>query len=267
MRVVWRHLGLPDPTPVQLDVCDWLQYGPPKSITMGFRGMGKSYLTAAYACWSLLLDPQELILVVSAGKERADLFTKFTRRLIDEIPIFHHLAPNSVRGDMDSNISFQVGCSIPQQSPSVTSKGITGQLTGSRASLVILDDVEVPNNSGTPALREKLAVSLEEVSAILLPATERIKPRVRVLGTPQTEMTVYGVLERKGYVARVWPIELPDERRKMSYGDRLAPMVSRMSGLPGDPVEPTRFSRVEIETRRMEYGASAMPSSSSSIPA
>ena len=244
---------MPEPTPLQLDVCDWLQDGPSKSITMGFRGMGKSYLTAAYAAWSLAMDPQELIMVISAGKERADLFTKFTRRIIQEIEIFHPLIPNTLRGDMDSNVSFQVGCSIPQQSPSVTSKGIGGQLTGSRASLVILDDVEVPNNSATPMLREKLVTALEEVSAILLPATERIKPRVRVLGTPQTELSIYTTLERKGYITRIWPIETPDEARKISYGDRLAPFVGRIPGV-GMPVEPSRFGPVEIASRRLEYG-------------
>ena len=54
-----------------------------------------------------------------------------------------------------SRISFDVLCS-PHQAPSVKSVGITGQLTGSRADLMILDDVEVPGNSMTELMREKL---------------------------------------------------------------------------------------------------------------
>lgn len=254
MRVVWKHLRLPDPTPLQLDICDWLQFGPSKSITMAFRGCGKSYLTSAYACWSLMMDPQEIILVVSAGKERADLFTKFTRRLIEEIPILHPLRPNILRGDMDSAVSFQVGCCTPQQSPSVSSKGITGQITGSRGTLIIADDIEVPNNSATPAMREKLATSVEEFSAILVPATEKIKPRIRVLGTPQSEMTVYQTLESKGYIARIWPIEFPDESRESSYRGRLSPKFSGVGHKAGDPTEPDRFPSTEILSRRMEFG-------------
>lgn len=257
VRLVWRHLGLPEPTPLQLDICDWIQDGPSKSVTQAFRGIGKSYITAAYATWLLLLNPQELILVVSAGKDRADMFTKFTRRLIDELPLLQHLQPNPARGDMDSAVSFQVGCCTPAQSPSVTSRGITGQLTGLRASTVILDDIEVPNNSGTPMLREKLVSRTEEVSAILIPSTKTLKAKVRVLGTPQTEQTVYKVLEERGYNTRIWPICIPTETQRLSYGDRLAPFVSNLAGAPGDPTEPSRFSAVEIGSRRMEYGKSS----------
>jgi hypothetical protein len=39
----------------------------------------------------------------------------------------------------------------------VKSVGITGQLTGSRASLIIADDIEVPKNSLTHTQREKLS--------------------------------------------------------------------------------------------------------------
>jgi hypothetical protein len=46
-----------------------------------------------------------------------------------------------------SRISFDIKCP-PHQAPSVKSVGITGQLTGSRADLMILDDIEVPGNSG-----------------------------------------------------------------------------------------------------------------------
>lgn len=255
-RVVWAHLGLPEPTPLQLDVCDWLEKGPKNSITMGFRGMGKSYLTAAYAAYSLALNPDELIMVISAGKERADLFTKFLRRLINEIDVFKPLIPNMNRGDMDSAVSFQVGCSTPQQSPSVVSKGIGGQLSGSRASLIILDDIEVPNNSATPTLRAKLTTAIEEVAAILLPETETIKPRVRVLGTPQSAVSVYTKLEGTGYQTRIWPIEIPDEVRMRNYADKIAPFIKKLPGLPGDPVEPTRFGPIEIRQRRTMYGAS-----------
>jgi hypothetical protein len=169
--------------------------------------------------------------------------------------MFSHLRPNPNRGDMDSNVSFQVGCSVPQMSPSVVSKGITSMLVGARASLIILDDVETPNNSATPQLREKLATALEEIGAILLPKTASITPQVKVLGTPQTEMTVYKVLERRGYKMRIWPIQLPNEKRRLSYGDRLSPFVANMPGIEGDPTEPSRFGVEEIASRRAEYGA------------
>jgi hypothetical protein len=77
-----------------------------------------------------------------------------------------------------------------------------------------------------------------------------------VLGTPQTELSIYTTLERKGYTTRIWPIETPDEGRKASYGERLAPFVRGIAGAPGSPVEPSRFGPVEISSRRLEYGKS-----------
>ena len=38
---------------------------------------------------------------------------------------------------------------VADQSPSVKSVGITGQLTGSRADLIVADDIEVLNNAFT----------------------------------------------------------------------------------------------------------------------
>ena len=67
-----------------------------------------------------------------------------------------------------SRISFDVNCS-PHQAPSVKSVGITGQLTGSRADLMILDDIEVPGNSMTELMREKLLQLCTEAESILTP--------------------------------------------------------------------------------------------------
>lgn len=53
LTLTWRHLGLPDPTPVQLDIAHWLQHGPRRSITEGFRGVGKSWITSTFVCHQL----------------------------------------------------------------------------------------------------------------------------------------------------------------------------------------------------------------------
>ena len=49
------------------------------------------------------------------------------------------------------------------------SVGITGQMTGSRAHLMIFDDVEVPANSATDMQREKLLQLVTESESILTP--------------------------------------------------------------------------------------------------
>ena len=140
--VVWEHLGLPEPTPVQYDIAQYLQDEDEKRIVIeAFRGVGKSYITSAYACHQLLLNPEVKILVVSASKIRADDFSTFTMRLISEMMILQHLVPKG--SQRQSKISFDVGPAKASHSPSVKSAGITGQLAGSRADIVIADDIEI----------------------------------------------------------------------------------------------------------------------------
>lgn len=152
---IWKHLALPDPTWIQRDIGDYLQHGPERLIIMAFRGVGKSFVTSAFVLWLLYRNPQLKIMVVSASKERADAFSTFTRRLIDEVPILNKLAPRAEQ--RDSKIAFDVGPASPDHSPSLKSVGITGQITGSRADVIIADDVEVLNNSATQGARDKLS--------------------------------------------------------------------------------------------------------------
>ena len=76
--LVWEHLSLPNPTPVQYDMAEYLQNAPKRAVIEAFRGVGKSYITSAFVCHQLLLNPQLNILVVSASKNRADDFSTFT---------------------------------------------------------------------------------------------------------------------------------------------------------------------------------------------
>jgi hypothetical protein len=85
--LVWRHLNLPDPTPIQLDIAHYMQHGSKRRIVEAFRGVGKSWMAAAYVLWLLRLDPQRKIMVVSASKTRADDFTMFCIRLISCKPV------------------------------------------------------------------------------------------------------------------------------------------------------------------------------------
>ena len=249
--VVWKHLGLPDPTPVQYDIGNYLQHGPRRSVIEAFRGVGKSWLTSAFVCWLLLNNPQLKILVVSASKERADAFSTFVKRLINEIPMLQHLAPQD--GQRDSVIAFDVGPATPDHSPSVKSVGITGQITGSRADVLIADDVEVPNNSATQMMRDKLSEAVKEFDAILKPGG-----RIIYLGTPQTEMSLYNQLPERGYEVRIWPSLYPELTKVESYKGRLAPLITKAleedPEVAGKPTDPKRFGEEDLMERRASYG-------------
>lgn len=248
--LVWRHIGLPDPTPTQLDIAKFLQHGPNKICIEAFRGVGKSFITSAYVLWRLLNNPQLKFLVVSASKSRADAFTTFTMRLIQEMPILAHLKPKPEQ--RNSRIEFDVGPATADQSPSVKSVGITGQLTGSRADEIIADDVEVLNNAATADMREKLLERTKEFSAILKPLDSA---RTIYLGTPQTEDSIYNKLPET-FTIRIWPALVPTKAEADKYGDRLAPYIAKLKAESGTSTDPVRFSDMDLMERMAEYGKS-----------
>lgn len=246
---VHQYLGLPEPTPLQYDLADFLQYGPKRSCIQAFRGVGKSHITAAFVVWRLIKDAEVKILVVSASKERADSFSTFTQRLIWEMEGIEYLRPRPEQ--RQSKISFDVGPSTASQSPSVKSVGITGQLTGSRADLIVADDIEVLNNAYTQTSRDKLSESVKEFDAILKPLPGS---RVVFLGTPQTEDSLYTKLPERGYEVRVWPARMPNEKLREAYGETLAPYIRKLAYDVGKPTDPRRFDDADLIEREASYG-------------
>lgn len=251
MAVIWEHLSLPSPTPVQYEMARHLQVGPRRMLIEAFRGVGKSWITSAFVCWSLLNDPQVKVLVVSASKDRADSFSTFVKRLIAEVPILQHLAPG--QGQRDSMISFDVGPAMAAHSPSVKSVGITGQLAGSRANILIADDTETPGNSQTQLMRDRLSEAVKEFDAIIVPGA-----RIIYLGTPQTEMSLYNQLPERGYETRIWPALYPEINKLDSYKGALAPSIYKKVTdnplLVGRTTDPQRFSDEDLMERRLSYG-------------
>ena len=254
--MVWKSIGLPDPTPIQYDIAKYLMNTPTdRSIIEGFRGVAKSFLTCAYTVWMLWKDPQIKVLVVSASKDRADANAVFIKRIIYLLPFLEPL--QTQRGQRDTQNLFDVGLAVPDISPSVKSVGITGQITGSRADLLIADDVEVPNNSGTQVQRDKLGEAVKEFDAVLKPGGKII-----YLGTPQNEMSLYNELTKRGYSRRIWTVLYPaSTAERESYGNDLAPFVADPYDADPEsfadkfiPTDPDRFNVEEIEKRKLSYG-------------
>ena len=250
LYLCWKHLNLPEPTPIQYDIADYLQAKDKRLVIQAFRGVGKSWITSAYVCHQLLLNPNRNILVVSASKTRADDFSTFTQRLIGEMPMLQHLIPRD--NQRHSKISFDVAPARASHAPSVKSMGVTGQLTGSRADLIIADDVESANNSQTQLMRDRLSETVKEFDAIIKPEVGRIV----FLGTPQTEMSLYNSLEERGYKTRVWPALYPTKTQTVGYGQKLAKVIAENKTSEGKPTDPNRFNEVDLMERLSSYGRS-----------
>ena len=252
LQALWGQLDLPSPTRAQYAIADYLQHGPKRLQIQAFRGVGKSWITGAFVLWTLFNDPEKKIMIISASKERADNMSIFLQKLIIETPWLVHLRPKSDDSRW-SRISFDVNCS-PHQAPSVKSVGITGQLTGSRADLMILDDIEVPGNSMTEMMREKLLQLCTEAESILTPKKDS---RIMYLGTPQTTFTIYRKLAERNYRPFVWPARYP--RSLSNYEGLLAPQLQEdidVGAEAWEVTDPDRFSGEDLVEREAAMGRS-----------
>jgi len=255
LSLVWKSLDLPRPTRAQIAIARYLQGGPKRLQIQAFRGLGKSWIAAAFVLWILFRDRDKKIMVVSASKQRADDFTIFCQKCLIEIPWLNHLTPK----DDDqrwSRVSFDVYGCRPAQSPSVKSVGITGQITGSRADIIIFDDVEVPSNSATDLMREKLLQLVTEGESVLTPKEDS---RIVFLGTPQTTFTIYRTLRDRNYVPLVWPARYP--KSLIGYEDVLAQELQEdieqkgLKELTWKPTD-TRFSEINLLEREQSMSRS-----------
>ena len=252
LTALWQQLDLPPPTRAQFSIADYLQHGPKRLQIQAFRGVGKSWITGAFVLWTLFNNAEKKIMIISASKERADNMSIFLQKLIIETPWLAHLQPKSDDSRW-SRISFDVACS-PHQAPSVKSVGITGQLTGSRADLMILDDIEVPGNSMTEFMREKLLQLCTEAESILTPKDDS---RIMYLGTPQTTFTVYRKLAERSYRPFVWPARYP--RKISQYEGLIAPQLQEdidHGAKPWETTDPDRFDSNDLLEREASMGRS-----------
>jgi len=252
LQALWNELDLPNPTRAQYAIADYLQYGPKRLQIQAFRGVGKSWITGAFVLWTLFKDNEKKIMIISASKERADNMSIFLQKLIIETPWLKHMQPSDDSARW-SRISFDIKCP-PHQAPSVKSVGITGQLTGSRADLMILDDIEVPGNSMTEFMREKLLQLCTEAESILTPKQDS---RIMYLGTPQTTFTIYRKLAERNYKPFVWPARYP--RKVSQYEGLLAPqLVEDIDGgaEKWDVTDPDRFDNEDLIEREASMGRS-----------
>ena len=121
---------------------------------------------------------------------------------------------------------------------------------------MLAEDIEVPNNSATQGLRDKLDEQVKEFEAIIKPVDSS---RVIFLGTPQCEDSIYNKLRERGYTARIWPSEFIDGSKATSlYDGALSPYIVAKTTAEsvGTSTEPLRFSDVDLEERKLSYGRS-----------
>ena len=230
LNYVYSHIGLPNMTPLQERISELLGESHDRFILEAARGTGKSYIGAIYTTWRLLRNVDEKILIVSASGPKAIEIATFVRSLFEQVPLLQHLRPGPT--DRDSVLSFDVAGSKVSIAPSVAAVGITSQITGRRATFILADDVEVPSNSMTELMREKLIARTAEFEALLIPD---MPSNILFLGTPQSMESIYNKLN---YHTTILPAQVPEN--EAVYDGKLDPWIM-LQGTAGTPTDKVRF--------------------------
>ena len=121
---------------------------------------------------------------------------------------------------------------------------------------MILDDIEVPGNSMTELMREKLLQLCTEAESILTPKSDS---RIMYLGTPQTTFTVYRKLAERNYRPLVWPSRYPRKDKLSQYEGLLAPQIQAdldRGALEWECTDPERFNDEDLIDREASMGRS-----------
>ena len=199
-------------------------------LLMAFRGCGKSTLVGLWCAWLLARRPQTRILVLAADASLAVKMVASVRRIIERHPLCRHLLPDSA--DVWASDRFAVARDGALRDPSMMAQGIGGNVTGSRAEVIICDDVEVAGNCDTPGKRAELRERLAEAEFILVP-----DGTILFVGTPHCEDSLYRSPMEEGAFLR-------------GYRRLVVPVMNAT----GASAWPERFSREAVAALRERVG-------------
>ncbi len=214
---------------IQEDIAKFIAYGPHYLMVKAQRGQAKTSIAALYCVWCLIHNPRFRILIVSAGGSQASDISTLVIRIIMNMDELECLRPDIRNGDRSSVEHFDVHYTLKgvDKSPSVKCLGITANLQGNRADLILADDVESSKNSATATMRGQLLHRTLDFTSICSTG------RIIWLGTPQSNESIYMTLPGAGVTVRVWPGRYPTQAQLENYSNELAPLLARR--LAADP--------------------------------
>lgn len=252
-------------TEIQRDIAAYIAYGPHYLMVQAQRGQAKTTICAAFAVWTLIHNPHHRVLIISAGGSQASDISTLIIRIIMTMDELECMQPDTNNGDRSSVEHFDVHYSLKgvDKSPSVACIGITGQLQGKRADLLIADDVESVKNSTSGQQRANLLHLTLDFTSITSTG------RIIWLGTPQSMESIYNTLPGRGVAIRIWPGRYPTMKQRENYGDHLAPLLLRhldrnpalaygggMLGDQGKPIDDVLMNEAVLQHKEMDQGTS-----------
>lgn len=230
---IWNRIqGMATPN-IHLRMSHWLHErwtkGDRELVLLAFRSCGKSTLTGLFCAWLLLQDANLRILVLAGDFPLAKKMVRNVRRLIEAHPLTRPLW--SVRPEVWAADQFTIARTLELRDPSMLAKGISANITGLRADVIIFDDVEVPNTCDSALKREILRERIAEAEYVLTPNGLKL-----FIGTPHSYYSIYSKVARR---------ELGEEKPLLEHYQRLeVPILNEA----GESAWPERFSRERIDS-------------------
>lgn len=264
LEAVMEMLGF-STSDIQHDIAMFLAHGPQYLMVQAQRGQAKTTIAAAFCVWSLIHNPRYRVLILSAGGAQASEISTLVIRIILTMPELECMRPDTTNGDRSSVEHFDVHYSLKgiDKSPSVACVGITSNLQGKRADILLADDVESTKNSTTAVQRAQLLHLTLDFTSICSSG------RIIWLGTPQSSESIYNTLPGRGVAVRIWPGRYPTPEQLQNYGEHLAPLLRHrleqnpslafgggMLGDQGQPIDPVLLDERKLQAKELDQGTS-----------
>lgn len=236
---IWNRLQGRDLPTLHRRICDWLddrwREQDRRLLLQAFRAAGKSTLIGLFCAWLLRMNPNLRILVLAAEQDLAGRMVRNVKRIIERHPLTVGLKPDRI--DQWASDRFTVRRPLEQRDPSMLARGIGANLTGSRADIIICDDVEVPNTCDSPSKRNELRTRLGEVDYVLTP-----DGTILYVGTPHSYYTIYAQEIR------------PETGEETPFLDGYRRLTIPVLSEDGESAWPARFDRNKIDQLRRRHG-------------
>lgn len=248
---------------IQVDIAEFLASDDPNKMVQAQRGQAKTTITSCYAVYRLIHEPKTRILIISAGDKMATQISFLTIQIIMNMPELACLRPDVSIGDRNSVAAFDVHRTLKgyDKSPSIACIGITANMQGYRADVLIADDIESAKNSQTATQRERLMHLTKDFMSICS------NGEVIYLGTPQSNDSVYNSLPSRGFKIRIWPGRYPTAEELPNYKEYLAPMLMERimadptvqtgggpTGDRGKPIDPVILGEETLTAKEIDQG-------------
>jgi hypothetical protein len=234
--VLWNQMQNQATPVTHLRILRWLEgswrNADTRLLLMAFRSCGKSTCMAIFCAWLLYQNPDLRILVLAADDMLARKMVRNIRRILEKHLLTYDLIPQ--KADQWANDRFTLNRQAELRDPSVLAKGISANITGSRADIIIYDDVEVPNTCQTAEARDDLRERLSESRFILTPNGTQI-----YIGTPHSHHTIYRTKNEDDAVAFL-----------QGFRDLLLPILTDK----GESIWPERFDMKNIRAMERQVG-------------